>query len=277
MRLTLHLHRVTGNIHYLDAAERCWLNAFAHNQFSTGDFGHRAYFAHGYTPVPNLARAWWCCTMHGHRCFPDVVEASVAVDRQDVRVDLFEDVRLAGPTALDVEALAFGARVHVEAPLDRRLALRMPTWVDAAELRRNGRPVTVPTEGGYLRLSGPFASGDVIEVRLHPRLIVRTRERRDLPLAALTTPQRGVLVVGPYVMSVTEEAAPDFFGEPWAGNVVRLDAAAASTTPGRWPRLDTTYEHDGFGGRYPLTLRALASPRALDQQIEAFWLTFARA
>ena len=106
----------------------------------------------------------------------------------------------------------------------------------------------------------------------------QTRERRDLPLAALTTaPQRGVLEVGPYVMSVTEEGAPDFFGEPWAGNVVRLDAAAASTTPSRWPRLDTTYEHDGFEGRHPLTLRALASPRSLDQQTEAFWLTFARA
>ena len=138
--------------------------------------------------------------------------------------------------------------------------------------------MTVPTEDGYLRLSGPFASGDVLEVRFLPRAIVRTRERGDLRLAALTTaPQRGVLVVGPYVMSVTEEGAPDFFGEPWAGNVVRLDAAAASTTPGRWPRLDTTDEHDGFGERYPLTLRALASPRSLDQQTEAFWLTFARA
>jgi hypothetical protein len=127
-------------------------------------------------------------------------------------------------------------------------------------------------------MSGPFAGGDVLEVRFLPRVIVRTRERRDLGLAALTTaPQRGVLVVGPYVMSVTEKGAPDFFGEPWAGNVVRPDAAAASTTSGRWPRLDTTYEHDGFKGRYPLTLRALASPRSLDQQTEAFWLTFARA
>jgi hypothetical protein len=278
VRLALHLHRVTGNIQYLDAAERCWLNAFTHNQFSTGDFGHRAYFAHGYKPVPNLARAWWCCTMHGHRCFPDVVEAAVAVDGQDVRVDLFEDVRLTGPIALDVEALAFGARVHVEEPLDRRLALRMPTWADAAELRRNGRPVTSPTEGGYLRLAGPFASGDEIEVRFLPRMIVRTPNGRDLPSAALTTaPLRGTLVVGPYVMSVSEEGAPDFFGEPWAGNVVRLDATAASTTLGRWPRLDTTYEHDGFEGRYPLKLRALASPRSLDQQTEAFWLTFARA
>jgi hypothetical protein len=78
-------------------------------------------------------------------------------------------------------------------------------------------------------------------------------------------------------MAVTEEGAPDFFGEPWTGNVVRLDGAGASATPGRWPRLETTYEHDGFVGRYPLTLRALASPRSLDQQTEAFWLTFARA
>jgi hypothetical protein len=30
--------------------------------------------------------------------------------------------------ALEVEALAFGARVHVEEPLGHRLALRMPTW-----------------------------------------------------------------------------------------------------------------------------------------------------
>jgi hypothetical protein len=34
-------------------------------------------------------------------------------------------------------------------------------------------------------------------------------------------------------MAVAEEGAPDFFGEPWAGNVVRLDAAEARPTPGR--------------------------------------------
>jgi hypothetical protein len=287
VRLTLHLHRVTGKATYLDVAEACWVNAFSHNQFASGDFGHRAYFPHGYKPVPNLARAWWCCTMHGYRCYADVLESAAAAADKGIRIHLFEDMRLTGDSAVSIEAAAFGGRVRFDRAFDGALAVRVPAWAERAHLVRGGSRAEPLVEEGYVRLRGPFAAGEAIDVALTPRIRVRTRDRRHLPLASIPTEAtRGGLLVGPYVMAVMEEAAPDFFGEPWSGregdrpegNVVRLDASLATrVTGGRWPRIETTYEHDGFPGRHPLTLRALGSRPALDQQIHAFWLNFARA
>jgi len=50
-------------------------NEFAFNQFATGDFGHRVYTETG-LPATGAARAWWCCTLHGLRCFPDIRESA---------------------------------------------------------------------------------------------------------------------------------------------------------------------------------------------------------
>jgi hypothetical protein len=215
-----------------------------------------------------------------------VLEAAVVADRGSVRVDLFEDVQLTGDPGLSVEATAFGARVRFDRPFGGTLALRAPAWAEAAHIVRNGARSPIAAEGGYVRPSAPFAAGEVLELALTPRVRVRTRDRRDLRLPELTdTPIRGGLVVGPYVMAVMEEESPDFFGEPWSGgdghrpvgNLVRLSSSVAQRIGGgRWPHVETIYEHDGFAGRHPLRLRALGMRPAADQQIHAFWLTVAR-
>jgi len=287
VRLALHLHRLTGKAAYLDAAERCWLNALSHNQFASGDYGHRTYFDQGFKPVANLARSWWCCTMHGYRAIPDLLEAAVVVSADTVRVDLFEDLRLEGDVALSIAASGFGVRVRFDRDFPGTLALRVPSWAGTARLSRRGVPVEAPPEGGYLRAKGPFAAGEAVELALAPKARIRTRDGREVPLATLTDePVHGAFLVGPYLMSVAEEASPDFFGEPWSGregdrpdgNVVRLAADAAAGIPlARWPRLSASYEHAGFRGRFPLTLGALGTHPAADQQTHAFWLHFARA
>jgi hypothetical protein len=287
VRLALHLHRLTGKAAYLDAAESCWVNALAHNQFGSGDFGHRTYFEHGFKPVANLARSWWCCTMHGYRTFPDVLEAAVVVSSDGVRVDLFEDVRVEGPVALSTEARGFGVRVRFDEAFDGGLALRVPAWAETARLVRGGSPVDVRPEEGYLRPKGPFARDEVLELALAPKARIRTRDGREAPVATLGEKAvRGSLLVGPYLMCVREETSPDFFGEPWSGregdqpegNVVRLPADLASGIPlARWPGLPVSYDHAGFRGRFPLTLRALGTRPAADQQIHAFRLDFAKA
>jgi hypothetical protein len=287
VRLALRLYRVTGKLSYLEAAERCWLNAFAHNQFESGDFGHRTYFPHGFAPVPNLARAWWCCTMHGYRCFPEVLEAAVATEKGVVRVDLFEDLRLEGNVALSTEATGFGVKVRFDRRFDGTLALRVPSWAEAARLFRGGTPAEAAVEEGYLRPTGPFAALETVEAVLTPRVRVRTRDGREVSPGELPSePIRGAVLVGPYLMAVAEEHSPDFFGEPWSGsqgdrpdgNVIRLETSAASgLVSGRWPRLSATYDHAGFRGRHPVTLHALGTRPARDQQIHAVWLNLARA
>ena len=70
LRLTLMLWHATSNPKYLEMAERTLFNELALNQFSTGDFGHRVLTETGISG-DGAARAWWCCTLHGLRYFPD--------------------------------------------------------------------------------------------------------------------------------------------------------------------------------------------------------------
>ena len=54
VRLSLQLHRATGRVEYLERAERCLVNGFAHNQFANGDFGSRVFFDQGIQPSPSV-------------------------------------------------------------------------------------------------------------------------------------------------------------------------------------------------------------------------------
>jgi DUF1680 family protein len=62
LRLSLMLHRATGQAAYLERAERCLLNHLYCNQFATGDFGHRTFFEQGLAPSESVGRA---CTATG--------------------------------------------------------------------------------------------------------------------------------------------------------------------------------------------------------------------
>jgi DUF1680 family protein len=75
LRFSLALWQATGNLKYLSMAERTTFNEFALNQFASGDFGHRVLTETGLT-ADGAARAWWCCTLHGLRCFPDIHSAA---------------------------------------------------------------------------------------------------------------------------------------------------------------------------------------------------------
>ena len=81
VRLSLALWKATGDAQYLTMAERATFNELAFNQYATGDFGHRVYTDTG-LPAAGAVRAWWCCTLHGLRCFPDV-QTSVFRQRKD--------------------------------------------------------------------------------------------------------------------------------------------------------------------------------------------------
>ena len=59
LRLSLQLWQATGNLDYLERAERCMLNIFYAGQFETGDFGHRRFDETGYIPALGAGRAWW--------------------------------------------------------------------------------------------------------------------------------------------------------------------------------------------------------------------------
>ena len=92
VRLSLGLWRATGKRKYLETAERAVFNELRFNQFATGDFGHRVYTDTG-LPGDGSARAWWCCTLHGLRAFPDIQGSVFRATKEGLWYDLPLDGR----------------------------------------------------------------------------------------------------------------------------------------------------------------------------------------
>jgi hypothetical protein len=280
IRLSLQLHGATGKVEYLDRAERCLVNAFAHNQFANGDFGSRVYFDQGIQPSPSVDRAWWCCTMHGYRAYRDLLDHAVVERDGTVAVQLFEDVDFRGTKAgLDVRRTASALACRVTRAFEGTLAVRKASWADEPSVAWNGKPMPPGRDGGFFRLEGRFAAGDRIEVRLPPRLRLVTQRGEEIPFGALgREPVRAALFCGPWLVVADEQIDPIFFGEPWPGNVVTLprDLAPRATAEGR-VRLATTYDHDGFRGSLPTELRPMGETPADEQKTIAFWLNYRRA
>ena len=68
LRLNLMIWKNTGDVKYLDSAERTLYNEYQMNQWHTGGFGHRymisdkdGCFAWG----KRYAESYWCCSYHG--------------------------------------------------------------------------------------------------------------------------------------------------------------------------------------------------------------------
>jgi hypothetical protein len=280
VRLSLQLHGATGKVEYLDRAERCLVNAFAHNQFANGDFGSRVYFDQGIQPSPSVDRAWWCCTMHGYRAYRDVLDHAVVERDGTLAVQLFEDVDYRGVKAgLAVRRTPGGLRCEVTGAFEGVLAVRAPSWAHDPQVAWNGKPPAARPDAGFLRLEGRFASGDQLEVALAPRLRLVTPKGEEIPLGSLgMEPVRAALYCGPWLVVADEQIDPVFFGEPWPGNVVTLsrDLAPRATAEGR-VRLAATYEHEGFRGSLPTELRPMGETPADEQKTIAFWLNYRRA
>jgi DUF1680 family protein len=280
VRLSLQLNRATGRVEYLDRAERCLVNGFAHNQYATGDFGSRVFFDQGIQPSPSVNRSWWCCTMHGYRAFRDVLDHAVVEREGTLAVQLFEDVEFRGArTGLRVRRTPLGLTCEFTRPYAGALAVREPSWADGPSLARNGGSPATKRDGGFLRLEGRFAAGDRVDVRLPPRLRLLTPRGDEIPLQRLgPDPVRAALYCGPWLAVADEQIEPAFFGEPWPGNVVTLPPdLAPRPAPGNRLRLAVTYEHEGFRASLPTELRPMGETPADEQKTIAFWLNYRRA
>ncbi|RXH57700.1 beta-L-arabinofuranosidase domain-containing protein [Granulicella sibirica] len=145
LRLNLSLWRATANPKYLDTAEHILFNEFSMNQFSTGDFGHATLDESGIPQIVSV-RAWWCCTLHGLRAFPDVHRTAFRSTGQSLFYDLPVDSTFT-QAGLHVEAkssLAQDGTIQLkvkQSPAGQRLTVRQPAWAETIHLDRNGHPV----------------------------------------------------------------------------------------------------------------------------------------
>ncbi|MGA8087117.1 MAG: beta-L-arabinofuranosidase domain-containing protein [Terracidiphilus sp.] len=228
VRLSLSLWKATVRTRYLAMAERTVFNDFAFNQFATGDFGHRLYSETG-LPANGSARAWWCCTLHGLRCFPDIYRSAFRSQDGAVNFDLPVDGRMEN-AILSVSAtssLAHDGTVKItigsagEAPTSLRI--RKPEWAENLNLQLNGIAIQATVDSGYLEVHRRWQSGDVLTVQYGMQL--RSEPSGNARIA---------YSYGPWLLGAPESDNPFYFNELTSDNRM-LEVTEKSSSPADQP------------------------------------------
>jgi DUF1680 family protein len=170
VRLNLALWTATRKRKYLETAERAVYNEFAFNQFATGDFGHRVYTDTG-LPENGAVRAWWCCTLHGLRAFPDIHASVFRGTKEGLWYDMPLDGRIeaAGLSAVAESSLADNGTVRITitsaGPGLNSLFIRKPQWAATTDIHMTGAVRQYPAGDGYVGLEREWAAGDVVDLK----------------------------------------------------------------------------------------------------------------
>jgi len=229
VRLSLALWKATGQAKYLTMAERAVFNELAFNQYPTGDFGHRVYTDTG-LPAAGAVRAWWCCTLHGLRCFPDVQASAFRNRNNGLDYDLPIDGRMETPalSATAESLLAENGTVRIKvtgagnAPASLRI--RIPEWADELAIRLNGSMGNFSPENGFAGIERTWATGDVVEVKYAMKL-------RSTPSGE----NRVSYSYGPWLLGAAASDNPAYFNEMQTANklISGSEEAATARRPAR--------------------------------------------
>ncbi len=205
LRLSLALWHTTGKQEYLAMAEKTAFNELAFNQYAGGDFGHRVYSDTG-LPAGGAVRAWWCCTLHGLRYFPDLQASAFRTTPSGWTYDLPIDATLQTPTHSASAESTLGVDGKVTITLhtsgDAIFHFRQPEWASSQFLRVNGAPVQHTCEEGYAKIQRFWQAGDRIQVTYGIDL------RRE-PAGN----NRVCFWFGPWLLGAPSSANPDYFNE----------------------------------------------------------------
>jgi DUF1680 family protein len=223
LRLNLALWKATGKVKYLAMAEKTAFNEFVFNQFATGDFGHHVYTDTG-LPAGGAARAWWCCTLHGLRCFPDVQENAFGARMDGLSFDLPVDAETKSEilSARSTSTLGRDGAVKVTITSASKesdvLQVRKPEWADGISLCVNNKKVEAAVTDGYARIERSWKLGDEVEVRYIMSL--RSEESGK---------DRVSYWYGPWLLGAPAAENPAYFNELTADN--RLLARIGNAVP----------------------------------------------
>jgi len=206
VRLNLQLWRATENPRYIAAAERAIFNELSFNQFATGDFGHRVYTETG-LPAAGAARAWWCCTLHGLRCFPDIRESAFRAAKSGISYEVPIDGKIesASLSAIAESDLSRTGTVCIRITraikAKARLEIRKPSWTEMVHLTLKEPGSMTPLRSGYIGAEKIWTTGEVIEVKYDMKARVE-------PIA-----DREIFWYGPWLLGASAADNPAYFNE----------------------------------------------------------------
>lgn len=211
VRLNLALWHATTDTKYLAMAERAIFNELAFNQYATGDFGHRVYTDTG-LPAAGAVRAWWCCTLHGLRCFPDIHASVFRAQQETIAYDLPLD------GAIETDALSLRAQsslaqkgmvrltVTAAGKIPATLVIRKSAWAESLSVAGSAASGSSSSDGA-ITLTRSWVAGDVVD-------LVYTLRLRPVAEAE----NRHAFWYGPWLLGAAAADNPRYFNELTAQN-----------------------------------------------------------
>jgi DUF1680 family protein len=248
LRFNLDLWRLTGNVRYLDVAERLLYNQYPANQTANGGYGARHFDGDAAGPIATggAVDEWpFCCSFHGPLGlyflkgylasgsdrgvfvnFPVDFVAPVHAAGRDWRLVAQSKPEFRqGRTTLSIEL----APRDVATAARTTLWVRVPGWADRVEaVTAAGKPIAPAVEGGYLRIERDFRAGEKIAITWTNGLQIEGRcfKKLQLEKAVISRLRDVAIVSGPQVLFAT----PAVSGRPTL--LATVDAAGRLALPG---------------------------------------------
>jgi hypothetical protein len=248
LRFCLDLWRFTGEVRYLDVAERLLHNQYTANQCPNGGYGARRFDGGEAGPVATrgAVEEWpWCCSFHGPLGLHFLKSYLAAGSEQGVLLNFPLDFTTTVATGARSWSLAVRTRpeyargrtiMELElAPRDARasgrtrLQIRVPAWASGADVHdAGGARLETIREDGYLCLDREFRAGEKLQVNFETPLRAEGRRFRSVELPAdRTTKLRDVAItLGPDVLLASPMGAA---GRPTL--LASVDAAKGLVLP----------------------------------------------
>ena len=217
--ISLWLWKLTGQVKYLDMAERSLLNHLYFNQLPSGGFSSTSNIEQGFRGL----EAWWCCSMHGARSLCEAAQHIYGYDQDNIWVNLFMpsrvkiDVQQSKRVEIELETQYprdGTVTIHVN-PADEatfNLKVRVPSWIDstAVTAQLNGDKANVRIDNGLLVISRKWSRGDKVSIGFPMPMRVETdvlghHEHGGLPVevdAHTTNAKRIAVFWGPLLLAV---------------------------------------------------------------------------
>ncbi|MBQ9812800.1 MAG: glycoside hydrolase family 127 protein [Thermoguttaceae bacterium] len=229
LRICLMIWRNTGEVKYLDFAERMLYNEYQMNQWHTGGFGHRymvsddkGCFAWG----ERYAESYWCCSYHGPLGYYELKEyfavGSICPKTGADMVYYNFPLEFTTPLTLRGEKWQIMSRqlpADANCPVksvatiagpnkaEVKFAVRIPDWAQKVEISRGDEKAEATIVNGYAVIDGKV--GDELTISYFAVPILEDRRFHAIPTPTESKKiDECVLRFGPKVLAIKEEGDP---------------------------------------------------------------------
>ncbi len=205
LMLNLQLWKVTGDVKYIETAERVLLNHLFFDQDHSGGFVSYRSIEEDKTGAIRDIVAWFCCSMHGGKALLEAASHIYTYDDEGIDVNFFMPsealLDLAGREICIKQGgdILSGICISVKAGGKSRfsLNLRVPEWSGPLRVELNGKKLEVTEKRGYFSIGREWGN-DTLKIFFEP--VVRIIKRKSNSSFSQDDQEKAAVSYGPYIL-----------------------------------------------------------------------------